>query len=182
MNRKVLVTASLATLLATGALAQTTAPAPAPAPAPQAAPATPATPPAATAMHGELTTNKIVGISIYAPREDARAAAPMADPTTTGSTMPSAMTVSMVSDEQWRAMRDRHESIGKVDDLVIGQDGRIAQAIVGVGGFLGIGEKKVALPLSEIRLMRSEDGTLFGVVMRTKQQLKDMPEFVASRS
>lgn len=187
MNRKILVTASLATLLATGALAQTTAPAPAPAPAPQAAPASPAPATRAAEAHGALTTGKLVGISIYAPKADgsaaaAPAAAPVTDPATTGSTMPAAMTVAMVSDEQWRAMRDRHESIGKIDDLVIGQDGRISQAIVGVGGFLGIGEKKVALQLSDVRLMRSEDGTLFGIVMRTKQQLQDMPEFTASRS
>ncbi|WP_439574038.1 PRC-barrel domain-containing protein [Phreatobacter sp.] len=201
MNRKILITASLATLMATGALAQTTAPAPAPvAPAPQAAPATPATPaPARTtaAMHGEMTTGKIVGISIYAPTERAAAApttapATTAAPATTGSTAPgatamgtsapAAMTVSVVTDEQWRSMRDQHESIGKIDDLVIGQDGRISQAIVGVGGFLGIGEKKVALQLADVKLMRSEDGTLFGIVMRTKQQLQDMPEFTASRS
>ena len=60
----------------------------------------------------------------------------------------------------WRASRivgaavyDEHgERIGSVDDLLVGQDGRISEAVLSVGGFLGIGTKLVAVPCSRLRL------------------------------
>jgi hypothetical protein len=186
MFRTFLATASVAALLATGALAQTqTAPA---TPAPTQTQQAPAARTAAPAVHlsaNEFSVNKLIGISIYAPKPDSASAAP-ADPVTTASTASTAGTGAIAptptSDEQWRAMRDRHDSIGKIDDLVIGADGRITHAVIGVGGFLGIGEKKVALELREVKLMRQSDGTVFGVVMRTKQQLQDMPTFMGERT
>lgn len=54
--------------------------------------------------------------------------------------------------------------------------GPTAQAVVDVGGFLGIGAKPVAIPLSEIRFMRDEDGGVHGTTTWTKDQLKDLPE------
>lgn len=41
-----------------------------------------------------------------------------------------------------------NNTIGEVNDLLVEKDGRIRALIVGVGGFLGIGEKNVALPMS----------------------------------
>ncbi|WP_052340797.1 PRC-barrel domain-containing protein [Salinarimonas rosea] len=42
------------------------------------------------------------------------------------------------------------ESLGSVEDVVIDSDGRIRGIVVGVGGFLGIGEKQVAIPLDAV--------------------------------
>jgi sporulation protein YlmC with PRC-barrel domain len=42
-------------------------------------------------------------------------------------------------------------SIGKIDDVLIDKSGKITALIVGVGGFLGMGEKDVALPFSAIK-------------------------------
>lgn len=184
MIRTTLLSASVAALLATGALAQTAAPAPQQ-PAAPAAQAQPMTPPATTAMGAnQLTTSKIVGITIYAPKPD-QASTTTTAPVTTGSTVApagSTMAVTPVSDEQWRTMRDRHDSIGEIDDLVIAADGRISHSVLGVGGFLGIGEKNVAIPLSEIKFMRMSDGTLVGFVTTTKKQLQDMPAFTPART
>ncbi|WP_296575320.1 PRC-barrel domain-containing protein [Phreatobacter sp.] len=220
MLKTYLVNASVATMLATGALAQTSAPAPqAPAaPAQSRTAVPPSTGTMTRAASEQLTTSKIVGISVYAPKPDTAAttgstttrgptAGSTASPApgsgsgamtpgstagTTGSTAPGTtasgamgsgqMTITPVSDEQWRTMRDQHDSIGTISDLLVGADGRISHAVLGVGGFLGIGEKNVALPLGQLRLMRQADGTLVGFVSSTKQQLKDMPTFDASRS
>lgn len=185
MIRTTLLTASVATLLATGALAQTATPAPQQPAAPtQAQPMRPMTPAATEMGAQQLTTSKIVGMSIYAPKPDQAATGTNA-PMTTGSTAaPSSthMQLTPVTDEQWRTMRDRHDSIGKIDDLVIGTDGRISHAVLGVGGFLGIGEKTVALPLTDIKFMRMSDGTLVGFVTSTKKQLQDMPAFTPART
>lgn len=40
--------------------------------------------------------------------------------------------------------------IGDVRDLIIDEDGRIIAAIIGVGGFLGIDEKNVAIPFDAV--------------------------------
>ena len=54
--------------------------------------------------------------------------------------------------------------------------GPSAQAVIDVGGFLGIGAKPVAVPLSELEFMRDEDGDVHAVTSWTKDQLKAMPE------
>ncbi|MBR3190453.1 PRC-barrel domain-containing protein [Bosea sp. (in: a-proteobacteria)] len=56
--------------------------------------------------------------------------------------------------------------------------GPSAQAVIDVGGFLGIGAKPVAVPLSELEFMRDEDGDVHAVTSWTKDQLKAMPEHI----
>jgi hypothetical protein len=68
------------------------------------------------------------------------------------------------------------EKIGVVKDLIVGPDGRIAAAVVGVGGFLGLGEKDVAMTFSAIRITpRDNDWRL--VTDATKDALKEAPTF-----
>ncbi len=55
------------------------------------------------------------------------------------------------------------EKIGTIKDLLVGPDGRIHAAVVGVGGFLGIGEKDIAIPLTALQMERRDDGTRFSV-------------------
>jgi hypothetical protein len=58
--------------------------------------------------------------------------------------------------------------------------GQTAKVVVDVGGFLGIGAKPVAVPLSELEFMRDEDGDVHAVTNWTKDQLKAMPEHIDS--
>jgi hypothetical protein len=51
-----------------------------------------------------------------------------------------------------------------------------SQVIIDVGGFLGIGAKRVAVPAIELDFMRDEDGEVHAVTSWTKDQLKAMPE------
>ncbi|RYF24762.1 MAG: PRC-barrel domain containing protein [Comamonadaceae bacterium] len=68
------------------------------------------------------------------------------------------------------------EKIGSVSHLH--GAGPSAQAVIDVGGFLGIGAKPVAVPLSELEFMRDEDDDVHAVTTWTKDQLKAMPEHV----
>lgn len=54
--------------------------------------------------------------------------------------------------------------------------GPTAQAVIDVGGFLGIGAKPVAVPVEQLEFMRDEDGEVHAVTSWTKDELKDMPE------
>ena len=50
-----------------------------------------------------------------------------------------------------------NESIGDINDLLVEKDGGVVAAVVGVGGFLGIGEKNVAVPFENITITRVVD-------------------------
>jgi hypothetical protein len=68
--------------------------------------------------------------------------------------------------------------IGDVGELILADDGQITEAVIDVGGFLGIGEKPVALKLSEIDILRNEAGDDVRVyVSMTKEQLEQLPRF-----
>ncbi|PCK81422.1 PRC-barrel domain-containing protein [Rhizobium sophoriradicis] len=71
-----------------------------------------------------------------------------------------------------------NESIGSVNDLIMKKDGGIVAAIVGVGGFLGIGEKDVAVPIETITIAQNtQDGSVKLTTSETAESLKAAPEF-----
>jgi PRC-barrel domain protein len=69
------------------------------------------------------------------------------------------------------------ERLGRIEDLVIGGGREIAAIVVGVGGFLGIGERYAALPPSAVVLTRQPNGSMRAVVDATRDQLRNSPEF-----
>jgi hypothetical protein len=70
------------------------------------------------------------------------------------------------------------ESIGKISDLIIQEDGGIAAAVVGVGGFLGIGEKWVAVPFDTISITQMPDSDDVKLTTtETAESLQAAPEF-----
>ena len=70
------------------------------------------------------------------------------------------------------------ESIGEVEDMILGSDGSVEGVVVGVGGFLGIGEKDVALEFGSIQIQQdAETGRLTFVSSSTEEQLEAAPEF-----
>ncbi|WP_299823089.1 PRC-barrel domain-containing protein [uncultured Jannaschia sp.] len=54
--------------------------------------------------------------------------------------------------------------------------GPTASAVVDVGGFLGLGAKPVALPISSLNLMRDEKQTVHTTTSMAKDARKDLPE------
>lgn len=70
-------------------------------------------------------------------------------------------------------------SIGEINDVVIGGDGKINAVVVGVGGFLGVGEKSIALPFEAISVTRKPDTASIDkiTISYTKDQLKNAPKF-----
>lgn len=70
------------------------------------------------------------------------------------------------------------EDIGEIDELLLTDDGKIDRAVIDVGGFLGLGEKAVALTMDELTIMRGEDGGDFRVyVDSTEEALEEQPEY-----
>jgi len=86
--------------------------------------------------------------------------------------------------------------VGNVNDLLFDKNGKILGLIVGVGGFLGIGEKSVAIDMSAFQAVPADTGSTTGAggggaamssnndptatklkVSWTKDQLKNAPDF-----
>jgi sporulation protein YlmC with PRC-barrel domain len=81
----------------------------------------------------------------------------------------------------WRASKlmhadvynDANQKIGKVDDFIVSPDGKLSMAVVEVGGFLGLGKHRVAIPVEQFGKVAPK------VVLKgaTKEALKALPEF-----
>lgn len=69
------------------------------------------------------------------------------------------------------------EHIGDINNLVVGEDGAIQAAIIGVGGFLGIGEKNVAVNMDDLEFVTAADNTERYVLETTKEALNSAPAF-----
>ena len=70
------------------------------------------------------------------------------------------------------------ERVGEIGKLILGEGDKITQAVIDVGGFLGIGEKPVAVNFNDIRLMRTEnDETPRAYINMTQEQLENLPEY-----
>ena len=65
--------------------------------------------------------------------------------------------------------------VGNVTDLMIDSSGNVTAAIIGVGGFLGVGQN-VAIPFKELKVSTRE-GKDWLVLNRTKDELKTAPAF-----
>ena len=70
----------------------------------------------------------------------------------------------------------KDETIGSVQSLRIDTDGKITDAIIDVGGFLGLGAHSVLMPFSELTVLRETNGSDLRVNLdTTKEKLKAMP-------
>jgi len=105
-------------------------------------------------------------------------AAQVAGSTTTGVTVEELKTIAL----GWSAKKqilgkpvynDKDEKVGDVDDLIIAPDSSVSYAIIGVGGFLGLGERQVAIPVN--RFKNAEGRIVFPGA--TKDALQAMPSF-----
>ena len=67
----------------------------------------------------------------------------------------------------------KNEKVGDVDDLIIAPDSASSYAIIGVGGFLGLGERQVAVPANHLK---HTEGRIV-LPDATKEALQAMPSF-----
>jgi sporulation protein YlmC with PRC-barrel domain len=72
-----------------------------------------------------------------------------------------------------------NETIGDVNDVLLGKDGKVASVIVGVGGFLGMGEKNVALSFDQLKFTNNGND-LVVTSDATKESLQAAPAYDSS--
>jgi sporulation protein YlmC with PRC-barrel domain len=74
-----------------------------------------------------------------------------------------------------------NNKIGEVDDVLLDADGKINALVIGVGGFLGIGEKHVIVPFNAVKADR-KDSKWQLMMNSSKDELKAAPGFKYDRT
>jgi sporulation protein YlmC with PRC-barrel domain len=120
-----------------------------------------------------------------APAETAPAPTPMAPATPEAAPAAPEATIvkpdgvlatSLIGENVYNGPATDAPKIGDVNDLVIDTEGKVEQLVIGVGGFLGIGEKNVAIEYGRAE-WAERNGDRWLVVGMTKEELQSAPEF-----
>jgi len=72
--------------------------------------------------------------------------------------------------------------IGSISDLILSKDGKTVEGfVIGVGGFLGIGEKSVAMKIDRLKLTAGPNGSFELAMDAKKEELTNTPSFKSKR-
>ena len=75
-----------------------------------------------------------------------------------------------------KVYNNANENIGSVEDIVLKPDGTMDEVVLSVGGFLGMGDKYVAMPFSALKVTR-DDNSVKVTTEGTKDSLKALPDY-----
>ena len=170
MIRTLLATTAFAALMTAGAIAQDAVPA---APATTDAPMTteaPAAPASTDAVTGTDVDSGAMQTTEVNEPWDMSAGYVAADTDNLGSRL--------IGQPVFSTAGDDAEEIGNISDLVFSEDGQITAVVIGVGGFLGIGEKAVAVDFGALEFTLAADNTERWVLPTTAEALTAAPDFV----
>jgi sporulation protein YlmC with PRC-barrel domain len=112
--------------------------------------------------------------------------APSAAPAASSEMGSAANTITAQKPDEWLATKLRGTSvlgsdgvkIGSVDDILLDRSGSIKALVIGVGGFLGIGAKDVAIPFKQFQVVPGTEGKSDVLTLSmTKDQLADAQDF-----
>ena len=175
MIRTLLTTTAISVLMTAGLMAQdaTTPPADPATPATTEAPADPAAPAApdaaAPAEAAPVESGAVEETDVNEPW-DMSAGYTAADTDNLGSRL--------IGQPVFSTAGDDAEEIGNIDDIVFDESGQITAVVIGVGGFLGIGEKAVAVDFGMLEFTLAADNTERWVLPTTAEALTAAPDFV----
>lgn len=126
-------------------------------------------------------------------------ASPVAAIAQTTANTPSAAAAPITAAGKWRASKvigvnvynEQNEKIGDINEVIIDSAGRVDGAVIGVGGFLGMGEHNIIVSMDKLKFSNEAGKTTTGstssgskqwypdraVLNANKDQLKALPEF-----
>lgn len=85
--------------------------------------------------------------------------------------------------DAYAGVQEGWSDIGEVNDIILGRDGTVDAVLVDIGGFLGIGERQVAVDMAALRFVQ-DDATdaddWFLVLQADKATLEGAPEWTMS--
>lgn len=73
----------------------------------------------------------------------------------------------------------QNDNVGSVGDVILSDDGMIDAVVLDIGGFLGLGQKPVAIAFDALTIRRDANGSLFVFTGFTREQLEGAPDYNA---
>jgi len=70
-----------------------------------------------------------------------------------------------------------NEPIGKINEIILSKDGKVAGVVIGVGGFLGMGEREIAVTFEALRIAQDSHNMTTVSLNATKDGLRAAPEW-----
>ena len=86
------------------------------------------------------------------------------------------LATNLIGESVYNGTADDAQSIGDVNDIVLSMDGQAKSLVIGVGGFLGMGEKNVAYDFAKAQ-KAEKNGDRWLVVQTSKEELQAQPDF-----
>lgn len=123
-----------------------------------------------TRGQSDIYASELIGNDVYARRTPADANANQGAATNDGSNTLSTMN---------RTDLDGMDNIGQINEIIMSSDGQVRAIVIGVGGFLGMGEQDVAVTMDQVAISSSADdrSELYVVVNTDAKMLKDSPRY-----
>jgi hypothetical protein len=87
--------------------------------------------------------------------------------------------------DAYAGVQDGWDDVGEVNDIILGRDGSVDAVLVDIGGFLGIGERQVAVDMAALRFVQddaTEADDWFLVLQADRAALEAAPEWVMPRA
>ena len=69
------------------------------------------------------------------------------------------------------------QTIGTITDLIVGAGEKIEGVVLGVGGFLGVGEKKVGVRVAALKITRTDGKLAISLPVATKEMLSALEPY-----
>jgi sporulation protein YlmC with PRC-barrel domain len=88
----------------------------------------------------------------------------------------------LLGETVFASVDDAAEEIGTITDMVVTSGQGISAVVISVGGFLGVGEKDVAVDFSQLAWLEREDGSRRWVLDTTTESLSQAPAFIWAES
>lgn len=109
----------------------------------------------------DIQASKFIGMRVYATEKDVA---------TDAAAKPG-------NEKEW-------DDIGEINDVILSREGVVKAIVVGVGGFLGMGEKDVAVTMKDIKFVKNGNDAddYFLVINTNKQMLTDAPAYAARQN
>jgi sporulation protein YlmC with PRC-barrel domain len=77
---------------------------------------------------------------------------------------------------------NQDENIGEIEDMVIDNGKTVRALIISVGGFLGMGDRYVAVDPSAVTLVPEDDNDMRAIINTNRDDLEDAPTFKYERT
>ncbi|MDQ0997272.1 sporulation protein YlmC with PRC-barrel domain [Phyllobacterium ifriqiyense] len=87
------------------------------------------------------------------------------------------LTAGLIGQTVYNSSNDDAASIGEIKDVVLNPEGRTESAVIAVGGFLGVGQKEVAVSLDQLSWAEKPDNKRWLVIAASKEELEKAPAY-----